>query len=344
MTTDFALNGMDRNILVTGGAGYVGSHACKALAAAGYLPIVFDDLRLGNRWAVRWGPLVKGALEDREAIVAAIREYNISTVMHFAAYSNVGESMTDPSRYFRNNVSLSLNVFDAMVETGVDRLVVSSTSAVHGIPSQIPMREDAPSAPINTYGASKMMLEEIARWYGFAHGLRTVALRYFNAAGADPDAGIGELHDPETHLVPIAVQAALGHRPFLQINGTDYDTADGTAVRDYIHVRDIAEAHVAALNALNNGGESGAFNLGTGRGLSVREIVDAVNEAAGRHIRIVEGPRRQGDPPVLVADPGQAKCRLGWEARMSDVSQIAETAVRWHRDVLPNIVLRNDWR
>ncbi len=227
---------MRKQILVTAGAGYVGSHACKALAAAGYTPVVYDDFRLGNRWAVQWAPLVEGRLEDRADLEAAIRQYGISTVMHFAAFSNVGESMTDPSKYFTNNVALTLNLLDAMVAADVKNLVISSTCAIYGLPEKLPLTEDTPVAPINPYGSSKAMMEELARWYGTIHGIRTAALRYFNASGADPDGMIGEAHDPETHLVPIMVQAALGQRSYIQINGTDYDTPDGTSIRDYVHV------------------------------------------------------------------------------------------------------------
>lgn len=328
---------MSGRVLVTGGAGYVGSHACKALAGAGYTPVVYDDFRLGNRWAVRWGPLVEDRLENQAALEAAIREHDVSTVMHFAAYSNVGESMTNPSIYFRNNVALTLNLLDAMVATGVKNLVISSTCAIYGLPEKLPLTENTPVAPINPYGSSKAMMEELARWYGTIHGIRTAALRYFNASGADPDGQIGEAHDPETHLVPIVVQAALGQRPFIQINGTDYDTPDGTAIRDYVHVCDLAAAHLAAMERLEELGESFALNLGTGHGLSVRQIIDAVSKAAGARPVVKEGPRRAGDPPRLVAEPLRANEMLGWQLQFSRVEQIAETAVRWHRDVLPNM-------
>ena len=333
---------MSKSVLVTGGAGYVGSHACKALAAAGYTPVVYDDLRLGNRWAVKWGPFVEAKLEDRAAIEAAIREHEVSTVMHFAAYSNVGESMTNPSAYFGNNVALTLNLLDAMVAADVKNLVISSTCAIFGLPPRMPITEDMPIAPINPYGSSKAMMEDLARWYGVAHGIRTAALRYFNASGADPDGEIGEAHDPETHLVPIVVQAALGQRPHIQINGTDYDTPDGTAIRDYVHVCDLATAHVAAMETLDSAGESFAVNLGTGHGLSVRQIIDAVADAAGVRPAVKEGPRRAGDPPRLVAEPLRANEMLGWQPRLSRVEQIAETAVRWHRDVLPNMPSRDE--
>lgn len=330
---------MSRRILVTGGAGFVGSHACKELAAAGLEPVVYDDLRRGNRWAVRWGPLVEAPLENRAALTAAIRYYHIEAVMHFAAYAYVGESMGKPSLYFRNNVATSLNLLDAMVETGVRYLVISSTCATYGIPPALPITEDMPLAPINPYGAAKAMLEQTAHWYGEAHGLRSCALRYFNAAGSDPDGEIGEAHDPEPHIIPIVVEAALGRRDHVLINGTDYPTHDGTAVRDYVHVTDLARAHLAALRYLMGGGESMACNLGTGRGTSVREIIDAVTMAVGRAPTVLEGPRRPGDPPELVADPGRARQLLGWRAERSDPVTIATDAVRWYRSLLPEVTL-----
>jgi UDP-glucose-4-epimerase GalE len=243
--------------------------------------------------------------------------------------------MAQPSKYYRNNVAQSLNIFDAMVETGVARLVISSSSAVYGMPAEIPVTEAAPIAPISTYGSSKAMLEEMARWYGMAHGMKTLALRYFNAAGADPDGDIGEYHRPESHLIPITVEVALGERRSMRINGTDYATPDGTAIRDYIHVSDLASAHAAALRFLEDGGEAQALNLGSGHGISIREIIQAVTAAAGRAPKVELGPRRAGDPPILVADPSKAFATLDWQIRHSDITQIAETAVRWHRDYLP---------
>jgi UDP-arabinose 4-epimerase len=332
---------MSRAVLVTGGAGYVGSHACKALARAGYLPVVYDDLRLGNAWAVRWGPFVQSRLEDSGALAMALREHRIEAVMHFAAYSNVGESMTRPFDYFHNNVSLTLNLLQAMAETGVQSLVISSTCAIYGMTDGAALTEDTAVAPISPYGASKAMMEEMARWFGVAHGIRTAALRYFNASGADPDGEIGECHQPETHLVPIAVQAALGQRPQMRINGTDYPTPDGTAIRDFIHVSDLAVAHVTAMEMLADGRPSMALNLGTGRGHSVREVIEAVAATTGRRPTVQEGPRRAGDPARLVADPTEAQRVLGWQPRWSSMETIAATAVRWHRDVLPNMPSRD---
>ncbi len=325
-------------VLVTGGAGYVGSHACKALAKRGYIPVVYDDYRRGNRWAVRWGPSVEAPLEDRAALVAAMRDHRVSAVLHFAAYAYVGESMQSPSIYFRNNAAMSINLLDAMVETGVKALVLSSTCATYGIPAALPITEQTPLAPVNPYGASKVMLEQLVHWYGQCHGIRHCALRYFNAAGADTDGEIGELHDPEPHLIPLVVDAALGRRAFVSIYGTDYPTADGTAVRDYVHVADLADAHVLALRYLQSGGASAVANLGTGCGASIREVIDAVSLAVGQRPGVIEEPRRHGDPPALVADPSHAQQLFGWRAARSDLATIAASAVRWQRDFLPEIM------
>jgi UDP-arabinose 4-epimerase len=327
---------MTNHILVTGGAGYVGSHTCKLLAASGYTPVVYDDLRRGNRWAVQWGPLVEAPLEDRETLISAMKQYDIRAVIHFAAYAYVGESMTDPSIYFRNNVAATLNVLDAMVEMRIAPFIISSTCAVYGTPPSLPIKENMPIAPISPYGASKVMLEELARWYGFSHGIRTFGLRYFNAAGTDPDGKIGELHEPEPHLIPIVIEAALGRRTHVEIMGADYPTSDGTAIRDYVHVSDLAKAHVAALEYLSDGGGSEVANLGTGQGISVRQIIEAVAQETGVQITAIEGPRRLGDPPELYADPTRANDILGWSAYQSDLTTIVRTAVRWYRDILPN--------
>ena len=321
---------MAERVLVTGGAGYVGSQAAKALAAAGYVPVVYDDLRRGNRWAVRYGPLVEAPLEDRAALEAAMRAHAVTGVMHFAAYAYIGESLADPSLYLRNNVMASLNVLDAMVAAGVDALIVSSTCAVYGIPPTLPITEATPLDPINTYGATKAMLEEACRWYGAAHGLRTVALRYFNAAGADADGEIGERRPQESHLVPLVLDAVTGRRPPVTVLGTDYPTADGTAVRDYLHVSDIADVHLAALAHLEAGGEGGAINIGTGHGASVKEVIAMAEEVTGRPVPHRTGPRRAGDPPVLVADAAAATRLLGpgLFAR-SDLATIVADAWAW---------------
>jgi UDP-arabinose 4-epimerase len=321
---------MSKSVLVTGGAGYIGSHACKILARAGYRPVVFDNMSRGHREAVRWGPLVEGDLADRGRLTAALVEHRVSAVMHFAAYAYVGESVADPAIYYRNNLGGTLSLLDAMREAGVGKIVFSSTCATYGTPDSVPIRETAPQLPVNPYGETKLAIERALRWYGEAYGLRSVSLRYFNAAGADPDGEIGELHQPETHLVPLVLQAALGERAQIDIYGTDYPTPDGTAVRDYIHVQDLAEAHLCALEHVAGGGESAALNLGTGRGHSVREVVRVAESVSGRPIACRDTARRPGDPPALVADPSLAAELLGWRARVSDLETILRTALAWH--------------
>jgi UDP-arabinose 4-epimerase len=321
---------MSQSVFVTGGAGYIGSHACKILARAGYQPVVFDNLSRGHREAVRWGPLVVGDLADREELVKALKTHRVAAVMHFAAFAYVGESVTDPSLYYRNNLAGTLSLLEAMRQAGVDKIVFSSTCATYGNPDSIPIRETAPQLPVNPYGETKLAIERALRWYGEAYHLRSVSLRYFNAAGADPEGDIGELHEPETHLVPLVLQAALGQRSHIDIYGTDYPTADGTAIRDYIHVEDLAEAHLRALDHLLAGRESAAVNLGTGRGHSVREVIAAAEAVSGRAVPSREAARRAGDPPILVADPGFAAERLGWRAQHSDLHTIIRTAFAWH--------------
>src|SRR3954471_8971502 len=316
------------SILVTGGAGYVGSHACKALAVAGYRPVVYDNLSRGHRGAVKWGPLVEGDLHDRDQLVAAMRSHHVAAVMHFAAFAYVGESVTSPELYYRNNVVGTLSLLDAMREAGVATIVFSSTCAVYGMPQTVPIRETTEKAPLNPYGDTKLAIERALHWYAAAHGWRYAALRYFNAAGTDPDGEIGEDHDPETHLIPLVLRAALGRGDPVEIYGTDYPTRDGTAIRDYIHVADLADAHVRALGYLEHG-ESIALNLGTGRGSSVREVVAAVERIAGRPVPRREVARRAGDPSELVADPALAHARLGWRARHSDLDTIVSTALAW---------------
>jgi UDP-arabinose 4-epimerase len=320
---------MSETVLVTGGAGYVGSHTAKALARAGYHPVTLDNLGRGFAHAVRWGPLERGDILDRGFLDAAITRWRPSAVLHFAAFSYVGESVGAPALYYRNNVVGSLTLLEAMRDHGIANIVFSSTCATYGLPVKLPLAEDHPQAPINPYGASKLMVERLLADMGAAHGLRSVALRYFNAAGADPDGEIGENHDPETHLIPLAIGAALGTQPKLKIFGTDYPTADGTCIRDYIHVSDLADAHVAALRHLEAGGASMACNLGTGSGLSVRAIVSEVERVAGRAVPAEEGPRRAGDPPELVADPTRARERLGWTPQRSDIASVISTAYRW---------------
>ena len=318
-------------VLVTGGAGYVGSHACKALAQAGYLPVVVDNLCRGHRWAVKWGPFEHQDIADKEALRMTLAKYPITAVLHFAAYAYVGESMSSPNIYFRNNVVSTLNLLDVMLEHGVKSIVFSSTCATYGVPQEELISEHHPQDPVSPYGESKRFVEAMLRWYGEAYRLQHVSLRYFNAAGADPDGDIGEDHAPETHLIPLAIQAALVPGSSVEVYGTDYPTPDGTAIRDYVHVADLADAHVRALEQLQSGAGSGAFNLGTGHGYSVREIIRTVERISGVRGLCRDGPRRPGDPPRLVADPGKAISVLGWQAQHSDLDTIVRSAFEWHR-------------
>jgi UDP-glucose-4-epimerase GalE len=320
---------MSQSVLVTGGAGYIGSHACKVLARAGHLPVVFDNLSRGHREAVRWGPLVEGDLADREQLRVTLLTHRISAVVHFAAYAYVGESVTDPALYYRNNFGGTLSLLEAMREARVDKIVFSSTCATYGLPEANPIRESAPQLPVNPYGETKLAIERALRWYGEAYQLRSVSLRYFNAAGADSDGEIGESHDPETHLIPLVLQAALGQRSHVDIYGSDYPTADGTAVRDYIHVEDLADAHLRALEHLYAGCDGAALNLGVGRGHSVREVITAAEAVSGRAVPWRHAARRAGDPPILVADPSLAAEKLGWRAQRSDLHTIIRTALAW---------------
>ncbi|TVQ90848.1 MAG: UDP-glucose 4-epimerase GalE [Chromatiaceae bacterium] len=319
------------NILVTGGAGYIGSHTCKALAQAGYRPIAYDNLSYGHRWAVRWGPLEDGDISDRAHLDAVIAQYQPAAVMHFAAFAYVGESVRDPGKYYRNNVAGSLTLLEAMRDHGIRQCVFSSTCATYGVPQQSPIPEDHPQRPINPYGASKLMIERILQDFDAAHGLRSIALRYFNAAGADPDAEIGESHDPETHLIPLVLDAAAGRRPAITIYGDDYDTPDGTCIRDYIHVTDLAQAHVLALQTLLRGAGSTAYNLGNGHGYSVREVIDRAAQITARPIPRERSARRPGDPPTLVGDAQRIRRELGWQPRYADLDSILSTAWQWHQ-------------
>lgn len=322
---------MQRCVMVTGGAGYIGSHACKALAAAGWTPVTFDNLSCGHRWAVRWGPLVHGNLADTALLQQTLRRHQVRAVLHFAANAYVGESMRDPGKYFRNNAAGTFSLLEAMVAAGVPHLVLSSTCATYGQPERLPLDEDHPQAPLNPYGESKLFIERSLKWYEQAHGLQSVVLRYFNAAGADADGEIGEDHEPETHLIPLVMQAALGVGPPVQVFGTDYPTRDGTAERDYVHVTDLAEAHVAALAHLAAGRPGAALNLGTGQGHTVNEVIRAVEAAAGRRVPVQLAARRPGDPAALVAASGRAAGLLGWQPRHSDLDTIIRTAWAWHR-------------
>jgi UDP-arabinose 4-epimerase len=334
----------NRAVLVTGGAGYIGSHACKALARAGYLPVTYDSLVYGHEWAVRWGPLERGDILDRTRLDQVVAHYKPCAVMHFAAFAYVGESVSDPGKYYRNNVAGSLTLLEAMRDSQVDRIVFSSTCATYGVPKTVPIREDTPQHPINPYGASKLMVEWMIRDFGIAYGLKSIALRYFNAAGADLDNEIGEAHDPETHLIPLVLDAASGRRANVTVFGSDYDTPDGTCIRDYIHVTDLADAHVKALQALESGLASGAYNLGNGRGFSVHEVIEATRRMTGREILEVTGPRRGGDPAALVSDAAKAKNDLGWQPSVTDLADILGTAWAWHQRHAPKRSTASDVR
>ena len=315
-------------VLVTGGAGYIGSHACKALAAAGHTPIAYDSLRTGHRWAVRWGPFEHGDLLDASRLAAVMRTHRPDAVMHFAALAYVGESVEQPDLYYRVNVGGTLSLIDAMRTAGVGRFVFSSTCATYGEPAVTPIAETAPQQPVNPYGRSKLMAEEILRDASRAYGLSVTALRYFNAAGADPDGELGEEHHPETHLLPLVLEAAAGLRPHIDVFGEDYPTPDGACVRDYIHVCDLAAAHVAALEkAAPN--DFAAYNLGVGRGASVKAVIAAARRVTGREIVERPAPRRAGDPPVLVADARLAAEALGWTPQLPDLDSMIETAWAW---------------
>lgn len=318
-------------VIVTGGAGYIGSHVCKALARAGYEPVTYDNLSIGNRWAVRWGPLERGDICDPARLHEVFRAYRPVGVLHFAALARIGESMHSPSLYYRTNVTGAIAVLDACHIHDVPAFVLSSTCAVYGVPDKLPISETSTPRPINPYGASKLMVERVLDDYDMAYGLKSVALRYFNAAGADPESEIGESRDIETHLVPLAIEAALGRSAPLEIFGDDYPTHDGTAIRDYIHVSDLAEAHVRALDYLLAGGASKKLNIGTGRGYSVSEILQSLEEFTGKKVPYKFAPRRPGDPPELVADPSEGFDLLGADMLAhSTLENIIATAWRWH--------------
>ncbi len=314
-------------VLVTGGAGYIGSHACKALARAGHVPVVYDNLRSGHRWAVKYGPFEHGDILDGHRLQAVLRAHEIEAVMHFAALAYVGESVTQPDIYYRTNVAGTLSLLSAMQATGVHRLVFSSSCATYGN-RDADISETDQQAPINPYGRSKLMGEQMVGDFVGAYGLGSVIFRYFNAAGADPEGHLGEEHDPETHLIPLVLEVAAGEREVVSIFGTDYDTPDGTCIRDYVHVTDLADAHVRALDAIRPG-ERRAYNLGAGRGFSVQQVVEAAKEVTGRAIASRAAPRRAGDPPSLVATGSLARSELGWVPAHSDLQTMLETAWHW---------------
>lgn len=319
---------LSNQVLVTGGAGYIGSHACLRLAEAGFEPVVFDNLANGHDRFVQWGALVRGDIRDREAVRRAFEHVRPAAVMHFAALIEVGESVKHPGRFFETNVGGAANIIQASLEAGVRALVFSSTCATYGDPVHMPMSEEHPQNPVNPYGRSKLLVEQMLTDADRYCGLRSITLRYFNAAGCDPEGRIGERHDPETHAIPLAVRTALGRGEF-RLFGTDYDTRDGTAVRDYIHVLDLADAHVLALKRLLDGGSSDVFNLGTGEGTTVREVIEAIQRVSGRPFPVLEAPRRSGDAPMLVANCEKAHRVLGWRPRYC-LDDIVSHAWDWH--------------
>jgi UDP-arabinose 4-epimerase len=315
-------------ILVTGGAGFIGAHTCKALAAHGLQPIAFDNLSQGRREMVQWGPLVEGDIRQPVDLDRAFERYQPKSVIHFAAFAYVGESVVQPLAYYHNNVTGLINVLDAMVRHGADTIVFSSSCTVYGIPDTLPIPETAPQRPISPYGRSKLMCEQILVHVAAAHGLRVAVLRYFNACGADPDGEVSERHDPETHLIPLAIDAASGRGPPLQVFGADYPTTDGTCERDFIHVSDLSAAHIAALRHISNGAEGLTLNLGTGRAYSILEIVSAIERATGRQVPIIHAARRPGDPAALVADVSRAQRLLEFRPKYSELETIVETTWR----------------
>jgi len=319
-----------KNILVTGGAGYIGSHTCKCLASLGYLPVSYDDLSNGNRSAIRWGPLVVADIGDSATLRAAMEQHHISAVIHFAASAYVGESVINPRKYFENNLVKTISLLNAMLDSGVREIIFSSSCSIYGIPAQQTLIDEThPQLPINPYGESKLAIEKVLRRYGDAYGLKWISLRYFNAAGADPDGEIGECHKEETHLIPLALQSIRpGGKP-LRIFGLDYPTPDGTAIRDYVHVSDLAMAHVSAIDYLRQGKGSGAFNLGTGKGFSVKQVLTAIQRVTSVAPVTIPCERRLGDPAILIADPRRARKDLKWTTEHSDIAEIVLTAWRW---------------
>jgi len=321
-------------ILVTGGAGYIGSHAVLALQAAGYPIVILDNLVYGHRDLVDrvlQVELIEGDTSDRPLLDHLFASRDIGAVMHFAAYAYVGESMSAPDKYYRNNVVGTLTLLEAMQAAGLDKFVFSSTCATYGIPQQLPLTEDHPQNPINTYGLTKLIVEQILADFDRAYGLRSVSFRYFNAAGADPQGRLGEDHNPETHLIPLVLQTALGRREAIAIFGTDYPTPDGTCIRDYIHVSDLADAHVLGLEYLLAGGASAQFNLGNGSGFSVRQVIETAQQVSGREFAVVERDRRPGDPPILVGSSAKACQILRWQPRYGDLETIIRHAWQWHQ-------------
>ena len=320
-----------KHILVAGGAGYIGSHACKSLSAAGYIPVAYDNLSYGHKEAVKWGPFVKGAIEDSQKLESVIEQYKISAVMHFAAFCYVGESVTDPAKYYQNNVANTLNLLKTMIKNGVNKFIFSSTCATYGEPEKLPLTEKHPQNPISPYGRTKLIVEQILDDFKTAYGLKSISLRYFNAAGADLDSEIGEDHEPETHLIPLILKTALGQRKTITLFGDDYPTEDGTCIRDYIHINDLAQAHILALEKLFNGSSGDSYNLGNGNGYSVKQVIDAARKITGRPILCKIDKRREGDPAILIGASEKAIDELGWKPQFADLDSIIETAWKWHK-------------
>jgi UDP-arabinose 4-epimerase len=315
------------NILVVGGAGFIGSHTCKVLHKAGFTPVVLDNLSLGHKDAVKWGDFIEGEMSNKTLLRDVFTRVKPAAVIHFASSIFVGESMSNPAKYYNNNITGTLALLDVMLEFKIKQIVFSSTAAVFGLPKTMPIREDDAKSPINTYGFTKYVIEEALKDYDRAYGLKHIALRYFNAAGADLEGELGERHDPETHLIPLTLLASDA-KP-LQVMGSDYDTEDGTAIRDYIHVSDLADAHVKALNYLLKENVSNQFNLGTGKGFSVKEIITAAEKVTGRSVPHSYAPRRAGDPPVLITDNTKAREILGWQPEITDIEIIVKSAMKW---------------
>lgn len=319
------------NILVTGGAGYIGSHACKALAKAGYTPIAYDNLVYGHSWAVLWGPLEKGDIADKSRLDKIISRYKPEAVMHFAAYAYARESVQNPVKYYRNNVAGSSILLETVLDHDIDKFIFSSSCAIYGMPEVLPIPEKHTQCPINPYGSSKLIVERMLRDLDVAHGIRSVSLRYFNAAGADIDAEIGEDHNPETHLIPLVLDTALDRRPSIAIYGDDYPTPDGTCIRDYIHVVDLVDAHILGLMYLEKGGKTACYNLGNGQGFSVNEVIETAHRVTGKEIPTVLSPRQAGDTPVLIADARLAMKNLGWSPQYPALETQIMHAWEWHQ-------------
>jgi len=326
-------------ILIAGGAGYIGSHTNKLLNEKGYQTVVFDNLIYGHREFVKCGEFIQGDLSDKDQISDRLRKYPIEAVMHFSAFAYVGESVTDPSKYYRNNVANTLNLLEVMREFGIKYFIFSSTCATYGMPLEIPITEDHPQTPVSPYGKSKLMVEDILKDFDSAYGIKHINLRYFNAAGADPAAEIGERHNPETHLIPLTIYAALGMRDSIKIFGSDYPTKDGTCVRDYIHVTDLADAHIKAFEHIKTTNKSDSFNLGNDIGHSVRDIINTVKKVSKQNFKIIETARRAGDPAVLISSSKKASDILAWKPQYADIETIVETAWKWHRKDIKSLKL-----